>query len=96
MPAKVASVRDLLLLKMFAAPDRPELGARRADEADITAILQFNRATVTAQDIRYIGDRILELCFTAEDRAKTVKQLEWLNDTLRQLNMADKVYALSQ
>jgi len=94
MPAKVASVRDLLLLKMFAAPDRHELDARRSDEADITSLLRVNSTKITAQDIRYIGDRMLELCFTAEDRAKTVKQLEWLNDTLGQLNMADRAYPL--
>jgi len=94
LPAKVASVRDLLLLKMFAAPDRHELDARRADEADITSLLRVNSAAVTVQDIRYIGDRMLELCFTADDRGKTVKQLQWLNDTLQQLNMAERAYPL--
>jgi hypothetical protein len=95
LPAKVASLRDLLLLKMFAAPDRHELDARRSDEADITSLLRINAATITPQDIRYIGDRILELCFTAEDHAKSVKQIQWLNDTLRQLHMSDRVYPLS-
>lgn len=93
-PAKVASVRDLLLLKMFAAPNRPDLSARRQDETDITGVLQFNAATITAEEIRYVGDRMLELCFTAEDRAKTVSQLEWLNDTLAQLHMSDRAYPL--
>jgi hypothetical protein len=94
MPAKVASVRDLLLLKMFAAPNRPSLGARRKDETDITQLLEINRATVTAADIRYIGDRLLELCFTAEDRTPTVSQIQWLNDTLAQLHMSDWTYPL--
>ncbi len=94
MPAKVASVRDLLLLKMFAAPPRPELRARKQDETDITALLELNAATVTAEDIRYVGDRLLELCFTAEDRTQATSQLQWLNDTLAQLHMSDRIYPL--
>jgi hypothetical protein len=90
----VASVRDLLLLKMFAAPNRPELDARMQDETDIAGLLRFNRSTVTAQDIRYIGDRMLELCFTTKERAQTVSQLQWLNDTLAQLHMSDRAYPL--
>ena len=93
-PAKLACVRDLILLKMFAAPNRPELDARRADEADMTSLLRVNANTVTAEDICYIGDRLLELCFTVEERTKTVRQIEWLNDTLRQLGMADRVFPL--
>jgi hypothetical protein len=93
-PARVASVRDLVLLKMFAAPNRPDLGARRQDETDITELLHLNASTITAQDIRYIGDRLLELCFTTKDRAQTVSQLQWLNDTLAQLHMSDRAYPL--
>jgi hypothetical protein len=94
MPARVASVRDLLLLKMFAAGSRPLLGDRKQDEADITRLLEVNSATIAAQDIRYIGDRMLELCFTTKDRAQTVSQLKWLNDTLVQLQMSDRLYPL--
>jgi len=94
-PAKVASVRDLILLKMFAAPNRTELYARRQDETDITALLRVNSPTVTAEDIRYIGDRLLELCFAVEERAKTSRHIEWLNDTLVQLGMADRTYPLA-
>jgi hypothetical protein len=93
-PARVAGVRDLLLLKMFAAPNRHELDARRADEADITSLLRVNSQTIVKEDIRYVGDRILELCFTAEERTKAVKQLEWLNDTLAQLGMSDRAFPL--
>jgi hypothetical protein len=93
-PAQIASVRDLILLKMFAAPNRPELAARRQDETDITGLLQMNSQSVAAADIRYIGDRLLELCFTVEDRTKTVRQIEWLNDTLVQLGMADRSFPL--
>jgi hypothetical protein len=94
MPARVASVRDLLLLKMFAATSRPSLGDRKQDEADIIRLLELNAGTITAGDIRYVGDRMLELCFTAEERTPTVSQLQWLNDMLAQLHMADKLYPL--
>jgi hypothetical protein len=94
LPARIAAVRDLVLLKMFAAPNRPELGARRQDETDVTQILDISRGKITGQDIRYIGDRLLELCFTVEERAQTVKQLEWLNDTLAQLGMSDRAFPL--
>ena len=92
--ARVSSVRDLLLLKMFAAPNRPDLRAQKQDETDIIGLLQLNASTITAQDIRYIGDRMLELCFTAKDRAQTLSQLRWLNDTLAQLHMSDRAYPL--
>jgi hypothetical protein len=94
--ARIASIRDLLLLKMFAAGSRPVLGDRKQDEADITRLLEINKITITPEEIRYIGDRMLELCFTAEDRAKTVKQIQWLNDILVQLNMADRCYPLEK
>jgi len=94
--AKIASVRDLLLLKMFAAGSRPVLGDRKQDEADITRLLEINKENITPEQIRYIADRMLELCFTAEDRARTVSQLHWLNDILVQLNMADRCYPLDK
>lgn len=93
-PARVAAARDLILLKMFAAPNRHELTARRQDEADITGILEVRREKISKEEIRYVGDRLLELCFTADERAKTVRQLEWLNDTLAQLAMSDRAYPL--
>jgi hypothetical protein len=95
-PARIASVRDLLLLKMFAAGSRPVLGDRKQDEADITRLLEINKEGITTEQIRYLGDRMLELCFTADDRAKTVSQLQWLNDILVQLNMADRSYPLGK
>ena len=63
-------------------------------ETDIVGLLELNAATITALDIRYVGDRLLELCFTAEDRTQTVSQLQWLNDTLAQLHMSDRAYPL--
>ena len=94
--ARIVAVRDLLLLKMFAAGSRPVLGDRKQDEADITRLLEMNNASITAEDVRYIGDHMLELCFTPEDHAKTVTQVQWLNDTLAQLHMTERCYPLAQ
>jgi hypothetical protein len=54
-----------------------------------------NSVTVTPEDIRYIGDRLLELCFDVEERAKAAKQIEWLNDTLDQLGMPDRIFPMA-
>jgi len=94
-PARISSVRDLILLKLFAASSRPLLGDRKQDEADITRLLEMNKRTITPAEIRYAGERMLELCFTTEDRAKTAKQLQWLNEILGQLEMSDHAFPLN-
>jgi hypothetical protein len=95
IPARIASVRDLVLLKMIAAPNRPELVARRMDETDITGLLEMNSASISRAEIQFVGDRLLELCFTVEDRDRAVRQIEWLNDTLVQLKMDDRCFAFA-
>ncbi|MBI2190720.1 MAG: hypothetical protein HYU36_01890 [Planctomycetes bacterium] len=90
VPARICAPRDLLLLKMVAAPNRPELAARMQDEADIAGILQFHSADLRKEDAQYVADRLLELCFTLEERNKTMTQIEWLNGILDQLGMADR------
>ncbi|HLJ95737.1 MAG TPA: hypothetical protein VKU02_21350 [Gemmataceae bacterium] len=87
-------MRELLLLNMFAAPHRPELGARKLGETEIARLLERNAAIVTAEDMPYVGNRRLELCFTAEDGAQTISQLQWLNDPLAQLHRSDRIYPL--
>ena len=42
IPAKVVSVRDLLLLKLFAIPDRPDPVKAMQDRTDIAALLRDN------------------------------------------------------
>lgn len=91
-PARIAAVRDLLLLKMVAAGERPALGDRKQDEADITRLLELNKETITGEDIRYIGDRMRELGYSGAEQTKTAKQLLWLNETLTQLGMSDRRY----
>lgn len=93
VPARIATPRDLILLKMMAAPSRPELAARMQDETDIAGILQFQSEAIRKEDIQYVADRLLELCFTPDERARTWSQLEWMNSILEQLGMSDRVYS---
>jgi hypothetical protein len=92
IPAKVVSVRDLLLLKLFAIPDRPALDKRRQDEADVTALLSQNADNISQEDITYLVRTLLGLAFTREDVEKYQRLIVWLNETLDLLGMADRRY----
>jgi hypothetical protein len=92
IPAKVVSVRDLLLLKLFAIPDRPALDKRRQDEADVTALLSQNADNISQEDITYLVRTLLGLAFTREDVEKYQQLIVWLNETLDLLGMADRRY----
>jgi predicted nucleotidyltransferase len=92
IPTKVVSVRDLLLLKLFAIPDRPALDKRRQDEADVTALLSQNADNISQEDITYLVRNLLGLAFTREDVEKYQQLIVWLNETLTLLGMADRRY----
>jgi hypothetical protein len=92
VPAKVVSVRDLLLLKLLAIPDRPELDKRRQDEADVTAILRQNPDKISQEDIGYLARNLRGLVFTREDAQKYADLIRWLNETLELLGLADRRY----
>ena len=85
-------MRDLLLLKLFAIPDRPALDKRRQDEADVTALLSQNADTISQEDITYLVRTLLGLAFTREDVEKYQQLIMWLNETLDLLGMADRRY----
>jgi hypothetical protein len=92
VPARVVSVRDLLLLKLLAIPDRPALDKRRQDEADVTAILRQNADRISREDISYLANSLRALVFTREDAQKYADLIRWLNETLELLGMADRQY----
>jgi hypothetical protein len=92
VPARVVSVRDLLLLKLLAIPDRPALDKRRQDEADVTAILRQNADRISREDISYLANSLQGLVFTREDAQKYADLIRWLNETLELLGMADRQY----
>ncbi len=91
---KVVNLRDLLMLKMWAAPERHEMGKRAQDEADIINLLEFNSKKVTTEMIGYICRVLLGMVYTAEDAAKYRAQIEWLNQILEKLGLGDRCYTL--
>jgi predicted nucleotidyltransferase len=94
LPVKVANLRDLILLKMWAAPDRPERIKRMQDETDIVGLIEMNAEKVSAEDIAYICDSLLKMVYSAEDVQKYRAQIEWLNSELEKLGLSDRRYVL--
>lgn len=90
LPVKVAGLRDMIMLKLWAAPDRPELGKRAQDEADVIGLIEMNPDKVSAEDIAHICRTLLALAYTPEDIKKHQAQIEWLNDVLEKLGMSDR------
>jgi hypothetical protein len=92
IPAKVVSVRDLLLLKLFAIPDRPDPVKAMQDRTDVAALLRDNADNISQEDITYLVHTLLGLAFTREDVEKYQRLIVWLNETLDLLGMADRRY----
>jgi hypothetical protein len=94
LPVRVANLRDLILLKMWAVPDRPELVKRHQDETDIIGLIQFNSEKISAEDIAYICRTLLAMVYTPDEVKKYRAQIEWLNDVLDKLGLSDRRYEL--
>lgn len=70
LPVKVANLRDLILLKMSAIPDRSEARKRSQDETDVIGLIEMNPEKVSAEDIAYICRSLLTLAYTPADVQK--------------------------
>jgi hypothetical protein len=88
----VVSVRDLLLLKLFAIPDRPDPVKAMQDRTDVAALLRDNADTISQEDITYLVRTLMGLAFTRQDVEKYQQLIGWLNETLDLLGMADRRY----
>jgi predicted nucleotidyltransferase len=95
MTVRVVNLRDLILLKLWAIPDRTEKRNRMMDEADVGGLIEMNPERISAEDIAYISRNLLGLAYTSEDTNKYRAQVEWLNDVLKELGLADLCYSLS-
>jgi predicted nucleotidyltransferase len=95
LPVKVASLRDLILLKMWAAPERPQLGKRMRDEADVAELIEINANGVTAEDIAYVCRTLLSMAYTSDDVKKYRTQVDWLNGILEKLGLSDRRYVVT-
>jgi hypothetical protein len=92
LPVRVANLRDLILLKLWAAPERPELGKRLQDETGVVSLIEFNPEKVSAEDIAYVCRALLTMAYTPEDVKKYRAQIEWLNSVLEKLGLSDRCY----
>lgn len=88
------NLRDLILLKMWAAPDRPERRKRIQDEADIVSLIELNAEKISVEDIAYICKTLLALAYMPEDVKKYSSQIEWLNSELEKLGLADHCHRI--
>lgn len=95
LPVRVANLRDLILLKMWAIPDRPERAKRLQDEADVVGLIEMNPERVSVEDIAYICRSLLALAYTPEDANKYRTQIEWLNDELEKAGLSDRQYQMT-
>jgi hypothetical protein len=82
-------------LKLWAIPDRTDKRNRMMDEADVVGLIEMNPERISAEDIAYISRNLLGLAYTSEDTNKYRAQVEWLNDVLKELGLADLCYSLS-
>jgi hypothetical protein len=96
IPAKVAAVRDLLLLKLLAIPDRSDPVKAMQDRTDVAALLRDNADNISQEDMRYLVRNLLGLAFTREGVQKYQQLIAWLNETLALLGMADRRYQEEQ
>ncbi|MFQ5864221.1 MAG: hypothetical protein ACE5IW_03225 [bacterium] len=96
IPTKVVSVRDLLILKLFAAAERAELLKKRRDEADVTELLNYGKKFLSKEDLEYIAKSVLAMGHSKEDIEKYRAVIQWLNETLELLEMGDLRYPLNR
>jgi hypothetical protein len=94
VPVKVINPRDLVLMKLLAAWERPSEVDREQDRVDIMRILSAFGHQLTPDDIAYIAERLRELCFLPEEFARWRERMEWLNQTLQRLNLSHLTYPL--
>jgi hypothetical protein len=92
VPAKVVSVRDLLLLKLLAIPNRSDPVKAMQDRTDVAALLRQNPDKISQEDIGYLARNLRGLVFTREDAQKYADLIRWLNETLELLGLADRRY----
>jgi predicted nucleotidyltransferase len=92
MTVRVVNLRDLILLKLWAIPQRLEKRKRMLDETDVVGLIELNPEKISSEDIAYISQNLLALAYTPGDTDKYRAQVEWLNDVLRELGLNDLCY----
>jgi len=89
---KVANLRDMIFLKLWASSERRDLAKRAMDEADIIGLIQLNPEQVSVEDIDYACRTLLAMAYTPEEMRKYQAKVDWSNGVLDELEMADRKY----
>ncbi len=92
VPVKIVSPRDLVLMKLLSAWERPSELDREQDRLDILRILEGCGHQFAPEDIAYIAERLRELCFLPEEFDRWRERMEWLNSALKRLNLTHLQY----
>jgi hypothetical protein len=90
---KVASLRNMIFLKLWASSERHELGKRMQDETDVVFLIEHNSDKVSAEDIAYVCRTFVALAYTPEDARKYQSKVHWLNRQLEELKLGDHKYS---
>ncbi len=92
---KVANLRNMIFLKLWASSERRDLAKRMQDETDVTGLIQLNPEQVSAEDIEYACRTLLAMAYAPEEMRKYQAKVDWLNAVLDELEMADRKYLAS-
>ena len=95
LTVKVANLRDMILLKMWSATERPERSKRLQYEADVIGLIEFNPGKISAEDIAYVSRNLMALAYTPADADKYRAQIEWMNSELLKLGLISLCYPLT-
>ncbi len=94
VPVKLATLRDLIFLKLWAAAERGELSKKMQDQTDIVSLIEHNLDRVSASDIAWMAKELLSMGYTLEESAKFRQMVEWLNQILDQLKIPEKKFSM--
>jgi hypothetical protein len=95
VPTRVVKPHDLVLLKLLAIPDCPNPVKAMQDKTDVADVMQNNPDDFTSETIAYICRQLLNLAFTEQDVQKYYQVIQWLNETLELLGLADRGFRLT-
>jgi Nucleotidyl transferase AbiEii toxin, Type IV TA system len=91
---KVANLRDMIFLKLWAASERQERRKKLQDEVDIVGLIELNPSDVSKEDIAHACRTLLAMAYTPGEMKKYRVQVEWLNSELDKMGMSDRKFDL--
>src|SRR5712692_6448616 len=89
---KVANLRDMILLKLWAASERNERRKKLQDEVYVVGLIELNPEEVSKEDIAHACRTLLSMAYTPGEMKKYRTQVEWLNGELDKMGMSDRKF----